>query len=67
MRHNGLERVTVDRISFRPSMLSQRNELHLLSIRDVSPDLLPKVPGPSGMNEELRVSPLLSPIHFPFG
>jgi hypothetical protein len=48
-------------------MLSQTNELHLLSSKDVRPDLLPKVPGPSGMNEELRVLPLLSPIRFPFG
>ena len=67
MRHNGFDRVTGDRISIRPSMLSQRNELHLLSIRDVSPDLLLKGPGPSDMNEELRVSLLLSPIRFPFG
>lgn len=38
MRHNGFGRVTVDRI-FRPSILSQINELHLLSITDVRPGL----------------------------
>jgi alpha-D-ribose 1-methylphosphonate 5-triphosphate diphosphatase PhnM len=37
MVENGLEVAVVDRIKVRPSMLSQMNELHLLSLMDVRP------------------------------